>query len=730
MPRTPASAAKKQQLTLGQLAAYDDILTDALVDHTFYWTVIPKNRNSYHPSRGVKEEEITKTIQGHLILDPDLATAEEKLLATAGLKKFFNGLKSPKEREDFRGHLRRYMSIYLPDCPFEVNATNRYTIVTNEASITARRYIKRNETVKYLSGIQVVISPEEEAEMTSRKKDFSIIVSSRSKSTSLFMGPARFANHDCNANARLVTRGQGGIEIIACRDIEVGEEIAVTYGESYFGEDNCECLCQTCENNLANGWTQADGSLSIKTSIEEDGSQGYSLRRRRRDDSVAGAGSRTPSVTPDIRPRVLKRYKSQVMLGDRASTTDSAGPGRSEPSSNLRKRNRDITALGTPPITPSKRQKTTLYDIVPIPLGSANSRGSSVAELSCSPFPSEGGHGNVTDVTSPGAESPEPLVLSPDPTPIKRVAEVLKREEGAFEIDVQRIPEAASTTAESQARRLAILPTIEATAPTDQSNMTITIASSSSIVFQAANSTSTVPAVGASLQASVAARSKASRKSVMSVTEMIDASDVTMMEVTPTKPSQQHGHIAPETPTSAVKSRQESAGRESSPAPSRRYRVPGDYTLTPLLLADRETAWIHCTNCNTAFVQKDAYYTRANCPRCERHSKLYGYIWPKTQPAGRGDEERILDHRVVNRFLGPEDEAKIRGRQYWKDRLLTEKASSQSLAQYAEERFEVRGRSMAREGTSDQHRSVDDAAALGLRRSGRARRASAKITAD
>jgi histone-lysine N-methyltransferase SUV420H len=81
-------------------------------------------------------------------------------------------------------------------------------------------------------------------------------------------------------------------------------------------------------------------------------------------------------------------------------------------------------------------------------------------------------------------------------------------------------------------------------------------------------------------------------------------------------------------------------------------------------------AWIHCTNCNTAFVQENAYRTKANCARCERHSKLYGYVWPKTAPAGRGDkEQRVLDHRTVNRFLGAEEEARVRGRKFWKERL-------------------------------------------------------------
>jgi histone-lysine N-methyltransferase SUV420H len=32
-PKAAGATAKKQRLTLSQLAAYDDILTDALVDH-------------------------------------------------------------------------------------------------------------------------------------------------------------------------------------------------------------------------------------------------------------------------------------------------------------------------------------------------------------------------------------------------------------------------------------------------------------------------------------------------------------------------------------------------------------------------------------------------------------------------------------------------------------------------------------------------------------------------
>jgi len=142
-----------------------------------------------------------------------------------------DNLKTDKEKADFRRHLRKYINIYLPDCPFEVSTTNRYTVVTQEAAVTARRDIKKGEVVKYLCGIQVIMTEEEEETIKSSRRDFSIVVSSRNYASSLFLGPARFANHDCGANARLMTSGNAGMDIIAVRKIDEGEEITVSYGK-------------------------------------------------------------------------------------------------------------------------------------------------------------------------------------------------------------------------------------------------------------------------------------------------------------------------------------------------------------------------------------------------------------------------------------------------------------------------------------------------------------------
>lgn len=205
-----------------------------------------------------------------------------------GIKKFYNALKTDDEKEHFERHLRKYINIYLPDCPFEVGTTNRYTITTAEAAIYARKRIKKGEAIKYLSGIQVEMTEKEEKELTGRT-DFSIVLSSRRKRPSLFLGPARFANHDCDSNARLNTSGPHGIHIVACKDIDIGDEITVTYGEDYFGIDNRECLCETCERAVRNGW-DPKGPLLKDDSSDSDNSEDEKLptlpRRRRHVESV------------------------------------------------------------------------------------------------------------------------------------------------------------------------------------------------------------------------------------------------------------------------------------------------------------------------------------------------------------------------------------------------------------------------------------------------------------
>lgn len=62
--------------------------------------------------------------------------------------------------------------------------------------------------------------------------------------------PLRFTNHSCQPNAVLRIR-QGRVEFYAMRDIPLGEEITVNYGETHHeGRLRCRCGAPDCVGRL------------------------------------------------------------------------------------------------------------------------------------------------------------------------------------------------------------------------------------------------------------------------------------------------------------------------------------------------------------------------------------------------------------------------------------------------------------------------------------------------
>jgi hypothetical protein len=136
-----------------------------------------------------------------VIKEKDLPGAESQLLKLPSLKRFSDNLKSAEEKDDFRRQMRRYLSIYLPDCPFEISGKNQYIIKTHKATIIARKTIKTGEKIKYLSGIQAISTEEEVKELIRKGRGFSIVESNQNQTTSYLFGPAGLPNHDCKPNA-------------------------------------------------------------------------------------------------------------------------------------------------------------------------------------------------------------------------------------------------------------------------------------------------------------------------------------------------------------------------------------------------------------------------------------------------------------------------------------------------------------------------------------------------
>ncbi|PVH74928.1 SET domain-containing protein [Cadophora sp. DSE1049] len=285
------------RLSVQQLGAYNDILTDTLIDNICYKGILRKYCDTNCSASG-DQQSVISILRDVVIRESDLPGAESQLLELPSLKRFSGSLNSAVEKDDFRRHMRRYLSIYLPDCPFEISGTNRYVMKTHEATIIARKVIKAGETIKYLSGIRAILSEEAAKDLIRRGRGFSIIESTRNQTTSYLFGLAGFPNHDCKPNARLTSTGKTGMEVIAIMDIEIGEEITVGYQADYFGDDNCECLCKTCEASRRNGWISEDRIdfyRSPEASLRYESQQ---ERHEKLDDVLStptGSSNRSPS---------------------------------------------------------------------------------------------------------------------------------------------------------------------------------------------------------------------------------------------------------------------------------------------------------------------------------------------------------------------------------------------------------------------------------------------------
>ncbi|GAB1199881.1 Histone-lysine N-methyltransferase set9 [Aspergillus pseudonomiae] len=572
--RDSPSVERRDRLTLAKLASYDDVATDALVDRAYFWTNTRKNRTKYIPVRGIHEDDVARILLHDVIVAKDAAKAEKQLLAMSGMKKYLARLPSDREKEWFRRHLRKYIQMYLPDSPFEVTTTNRYTITEHEAAICARKFIKQGQEIKYLSGTLVPMTREEEQELDLKRKDFSIVMSSRRKTPSFFLGPARFANHDCNANGRLVTRGSEGMQVVATRDIYIGEEITVSYGGDYFGIDNCECLCLTCERAVRNGWashvdSEEESSKASTPALNDEAMSNDSLLSpRKRKHHLDSDSDISPSSTPRKRSKFTRqssKLRSAVSLADFAPSVGSGSdnpPPQAETSIVLE-------TTGAASIT---------KDAI-VPASGSAAEATQVPATDCD--------------SSTSLEADESQRSSTSTTPTSMGDVKIKVEETVE----TSLPESASTTA---------------------THLTLSVTGQS-------HSDRHLPGTD--------------NDALSELSDLID---------TPQKPKRSRG------------SRWKHGVVPSVEEESNRVRVPGDYTKTSKLLAQAYDRWVDCHTCNVWFVQQNSYLTRRECPRCERHSMLYGFRWPKTDKEGSMDEEeRVMDHRTVHRFLYPDEEARV-----------------------------------------------------------------------
>ncbi|WWD17913.1 hypothetical protein CI109_102358 [Kwoniella shandongensis] len=349
------------------LSADDDLLSWILVDQLGSMPntklgVHPQQVKFIGPS--FKTDEVL-TIVKETVTKGNMPSAMQRLQEFNVIKAHLESKMTDTQRDRFIQHLRRYLLPLMPTSRLEIHLTSRYSAVTGhtELAVFATRPLPAGVVMQELQG-SVVPLPDQwreemeigddfaveaageetdsdsEAEdaggedavsMTSsavrrdkgkgkevegkrqgqrrsdrtKRRDFSIVWSGLKRCYQLFLGPARFLNHDCDPNVELLRQGKY-VTFRVLRPIKVGEELTTFYGENYFGRANIECLCLTCEQNAQGGFTpkSTTNSRGISRSDSRDSSAGPS----RRDSSP----SMRESVSRETKSVGLSSLRNQV----------------------------------------------------------------------------------------------------------------------------------------------------------------------------------------------------------------------------------------------------------------------------------------------------------------------------------------------------------------------------------------------------------------------------------
>ncbi|CUS13741.1 unnamed protein product [Tuber aestivum] len=613
---------------LSLLAEYDDFLTDSLVDRVHYWATIRKIRGAYHPSRRLNTNAILRIVVEDVVQDRNVRVALEKFLRCVlppchsmlaalelereqcapgtpiapytspfsppnlsrplqvlpGVAQYLRG--GAHVEPEFSRHARRYLSIYQPDAAFEVASTNRFDPTRPEACVLARKDLRRGEMVKYLTGVLVKMSDNEEQYYSRVQSDFSIIYSSRVGAMSLLLGPARFINHDCEPNCKFTTAGKEHVNLYVERDIKAGEEITVKYADDYFGEGNRECLCRTCEGLGRSGWA-SEVAVGDPQPIEEDGSAiqavagGFVLARRSKrkrnsafspltiqeakKQKTSGNGSLVPSPPNSI------RALSEGLCSTPPVLDMGMHSGYSTPM---------LGAIGpeTPPETDGAVTPVNFAEV---------SRASALFSAS---------EARVGEIN-------EPLQCAPSSLLLGRLAERCFPEAGAQSEAIVDPPRS-----ELQARPLPQI-TIDPTCDDHASRVGLEQLST----------------VAGSFLDDTLRGSKCNARHALDD----ELSDFTEVDDSDFDDETQTIDIKRLVRKQRAKAKKGSRVRGSEPhfhpcePPVK--RVPGDY-----LAQNKAGISCICSDCRESFFHAEKFNIPTTCKRCERHTKIYKFGWPKT----------------------------------------------------------------------------------------------------
>ncbi|KAI8391235.1 uncharacterized protein BYT42DRAFT_490179 [Radiomyces spectabilis] len=169
----------------------------------------------------------------------------------------------------------------MPNAGFEIGDTRRYSNNGRrvEACLIATKDWHVGDEMRLLTGMIACLDPKQDAELKKGNRDISVMWSSRKGCNCLFLGPARFVNHDCDSNCKFIASGQNTITFKVIKEIKCGEELTSFYGKHYFGENNCECRCVTCERRSTGYFASPDKPVAEEYITSKSGRR--STRKRK-----------------------------------------------------------------------------------------------------------------------------------------------------------------------------------------------------------------------------------------------------------------------------------------------------------------------------------------------------------------------------------------------------------------------------------------------------------------
>ena len=584
----------------------------------YYWITTRKSqeRALYGSARGISEDDVPRILLNSLIDQRNPTKAEHELLNLKTLKKWYTELEEDYQREDFLGHMRRYLDIWRTDCPFEINTTNRYTKLHDEASVTARKMIRHGESIKYLSGTLVEITRDEEAELKKAKRDFSVVFSSWKKKHKMFLGPARFANHDCKPNARLDATINGeAMQVVAIQEIQPGDEITVDYGKDYFSIRNSDCLCATCESVCGGKWLRKDGGqpagrgraileqkplMVFNEDRVESQSSGRGRRRRRGKfaaEELPNKKQKLSHLPPSPPPSRSSANAESSSRGSRTSDGEDVDRGLR----GAAQRSRIAHLPGD--TTPSSEQaaETQQRNLRTFPSQSLQSSfGSRDFRRGFMPTPP---FDEIPETPPPRSASPELMPSIPIRSRSERRRRSRARSSGAISVS------SSVHAGDTEDHPLDICSDGEiSSSESDESDSWETTGDE--------DERSDMEDIYPIAQMSELYRTTEERQ----IDELFDE-DLMSTDIIPP------ADLGRTSRSTSV----ESASSDSSEE-NQLLRYPGDHYRTAAVLTMPDSRWVECRTCNRYWVQRAGRDTKRECPRCERHSRIYGFGWPKTDP--------------------------------------------------------------------------------------------------